>query len=297
MSIRDQREQIQGGNRMSTTESLVNQEFLTHTGNHKSNVNNVERAISVIGGGTLVFLGLKRTGWGGLALTMVGGGLLHRGITGHCVGYASLKAKKNLTAESTLVARDVHVEKSITINKSPEELYAFWRSFENLPRIMRHLESVSPIDLGRSHWVAIGPAGKRFEWDAEIYNEKANELIAWRSLPGSDVVNAGSVHFEAGPPGRGTKVIVVVNYNVTGGKLTALFAKLLGAEPGQMIEDDLHRFKQLMEAGEISTIEGQPSGREAIEPSAQRKANKKAADLASAHSVDTSRERTRTQVA
>jgi uncharacterized membrane protein len=281
---------------MARTASVINQRSLKLNGNSKTNVNNVERAISVIGGGTMVFVGLKRPGWGGLLLTAVGSGLLHRGITGHCVGYASLNVKNKLSAESVPIARDIHVEKSITINRSPNELYAFWRSFENLPRIMQHLESVTPIDSERSHWVAIGPAGKKFEWDAEIYNEKTNELIAWRSLSESDVVHAGSVRFEAGPPGRGTRVTVVVNYNVTGGKLTALFAKLFGGEPGQMIEDDLRRFKQLMEGGEIATIEGQPSGRNTTESSVQRKASKKAS-LGEVPTVDTGRGRTRTQVA
>ena len=280
---------------MSTKESFSDEEF-TQNRNRKTNITNIERAISIIGGATIVYLGLKRPSWGGLLLTACGSGLLHRGITGHCVGYASLKGKHTLTADSAPVARDIHVEKSITINKSPEELYAFWRNFENLPRIMQHLESVTTIDFGRSHWVAVGPAGKRLEWDAEIYNEKSNELIAWRSLNGSDVVNAGSVRFEAGPSGRGTKVTVVVNYNITGGKLTALVAKLFGAEPGQMIQDDLRRFKQLMEADEIPTIEGQPSGRESAELPASRKPDKKAS-MSSTSSIDSARERTRTQVA
>ncbi|HEX6731568.1 MAG TPA: SRPBCC family protein [Pyrinomonadaceae bacterium] len=281
---------------MAINESLINQESFELNGNSKTNINNVERAISVIGGGTILFLGLKRPSLGGLVLTAIGSGLLHRGITGHCAAYAGLKIKNNLGAESAPVAHDIHVEKSITINKSPNELYAFWRSFENLPRIMRHLESVTPIDFGRSHWVALGPAGKKFEWDAEIYNEKPNELIAWRSLSGSDVVHAGSVRFEAGPPGRGTRVNVVMNYNVTGGRLTALFARLFGAEPGQMIEDDLRRFKQLMEAGEIATIEDQPSGRDEIGQSVQRKASKNASPV-SGQTGEADREKTRAHVA
>lgn len=281
---------------MTKTDFLINQGSFKLNGNSKTNVNNVERAISVIGGGTIVLLGLKRPSLGGLLLTAIGGGLLHRGITGHCVAYAGLKTKNSLGAESAPVAHEIHVEKSITINKSPNELYAFWRRFENLPRIMRHLESVTPIDDGRSHWVALGPAGKKFEWDAEIYNEKSNELIAWRSLSGSDVVHAGSVRFEAGSPGRGTRVNVVMNYNVTGGRLTALFARLFGAEPGQMIEDDLRRFKQLMEAGEIATIEDQPSGRDATEQSVQLKASKKASPV-SVPTGEAGREKTRAHVA
>ena len=113
------------------------------------------------------------------------------------------------------------------------------------------------------------------EWDAEIYNEKTNELIAWRSLPESDVVNAGSVRFK--PLGaRGTEVKVVLNYNVPGGKVSALIAKLFGREPGQMIAEDLRRLKQIMETGEAATTEGQPSGRDPQAQPAQREAIDKA---------------------
>ena len=117
------------------------------------------------------------------------------------------------------------------------------------------------IDNNRSHWVVDGPGGKKVEWDAEIYNEKPNELIAWRSLEGSDIVHAGSVRFTSLGV-RGTEVRVVLNYNAPGGKLSALVAKLFGREPGQMIADDLRRLKQLLETGEAATTEGQPSGRD-----------------------------------
>jgi uncharacterized membrane protein len=147
------------------------------------------------------------------------------------------------------------------INKAPEELYRFWRNFENLPRFMNHLESVTPLGGDRSHWVAKAPAGARVEWDAEVYNEKENELIAWRSLEDADVNNAGSVRFRRAPNGRGTEVKVVLNYEPPGGKIGAAIAKLFGEEPGQQIEEDLHRFKQLMEAGEVPTTAGQSSGR------------------------------------
>ena len=126
---------------------------------------------------------------------------------------------------------------------------------------MKHLESVTCTGINRSHWVAKGPGGKNVEWDAEVYNEKPNEMIAWRSLEGSDIVNAGSVRFK--PLGaRGTEVKVVLNYNTPGGKVSAFLARLLGHEPGQMIADDLRRLKQILETGEAATIEGQPSGRD-----------------------------------
>jgi uncharacterized membrane protein len=155
------------------------------------------------------------------------------------------------------------VEKSVTVNKSPEELYRFWRNFENLPRFMDHLESVRVEGEGRSHWVAKAPAGTTVEWDAEIYNEKENELIAWRSLEGADVDNAGSVRFEGDAEGSSTIVRVSLKYDPPGGVIGATFAKLFGEEPSQQIEEDLRRFKQVMEAGEPPTTEGQSSGRSA----------------------------------
>lgn len=227
------------------------------------NVGEIERLASAVAGGALAVYGLRQRTIGGLCLTLAGTALLHRGVTGHCNTYQALgittNEPKSATGEAP-VAKDVHVEKAIVIDKSPEELFSFWRQFDNLPRFMKHLESVTCSGLNRSHWVAKGPAGKNVEWDAEIYNEKPNEMIAWRSLEGADVVNAGSVHFKALGV-RGTEVKVVLNYNLPGGKISALFAKLFGSEPGQMIADDLRRLKQILETGEAATTEGQPSGR------------------------------------
>jgi uncharacterized membrane protein len=153
------------------------------------------------------------------------------------------------------------VDKAVTINKPIDQLYAFWRKLENLPRFMDHLESVTTIDETRSHWVAKGPAGKKVEWDAEIINEIPNELIGWRSLPGAEVNNAGSVQFKPAPGGRGTELQVELRYDPPGGALGAMFAKLFGEEPNQQVEDDLRRLKSILEAGERPTTEGQPTGR------------------------------------
>jgi uncharacterized membrane protein len=135
----------------------------------------------------------------------------------------------------------------VLVNRPAHELYQFWRNFENLPRFMDHLESVTVIDENQSHWVAKAPAGTRVEWNAAIHNEIEDELIAWRSLPGADVNNAGSVHFTPAGEGR-TEVRVVLSYEPPAGKMGAAIAKLLGEEPSQQVEDDLRRFKQVMEA-------------------------------------------------
>ena len=145
----------------------------------------------------------------------------------------------------------LHAKKSITVNRSPDEVYRFWHNFENLPRFMNHLESVRIIDEKRSHWVAKGPASMRVEWDAEVINDKPNELIAWRSLEGAEVDNSGMVRFERAPGGRGTIVRVELYYDPPGGVIGATIAKLFGEEPEQQLQDDLRRFKQIMEVGEI----------------------------------------------
>jgi len=245
-----------------------NQEILSNNNqgsrlNNNINVGEVERVVCAVAGGALALYGFRNRKLSGLLLTVAGTALLHRGVTGHCNTYDCLGITTNKDHDSTVspapVAKDIHVEKSITIDKSPEELFQFWRDFENLPRFMGHLESVTCVSTNRSHWIAKGPAGRRVEWDAEVYNEKPNELIAWRSLDG-EVTNAGSVRFE--PAGeRGTVVRVVLNYNTPGGKLSAFIAKLLGGEPGQMIEDDLRRLKQILETGEVASVEDQPSER------------------------------------
>ena len=141
--------------------------------------------------------------------------------------------------------------RSITVNRPIEEVYAFWRNFENLPRFMRHLESVTVTDDRRSHWTAVAPAGKKVEWDAEILEDRENEFISWRSLPGSDVYNAGSVAFLRAPEDRGTEVRVTLEYDPPFGKLGSKIAMLWREEPGQQVQDSLRQFKQVMETGEV----------------------------------------------
>ena len=145
----------------------------------------------------------------------------------------------------------IHAKGSCVVNRAPEEVYQFWRNFQNLPRFMRHLESVEDLGDGRSHWKVKGPAGMKVEWDATIVADVPNEVITWRSLENSDVDNAGAVRFERAPGGRGTIVKVNLEYNPIAGALGAAVAKLFGEEPEQQLDDDLRRFKQVMEVGEV----------------------------------------------
>lgn len=158
------------------------------------------------------------------------------------------------------VTGEVRLEKSITINFSPEECYRFWHDFSSFPRFMKHLESVEITGDNRMHWKAKGPAGSTVEWDAELVADEPGRHIAWRSLEGSQVDNEGVVRFEPAPGGRGTIVRVLMSYRPPGGIAGALVAKMFGEEPSQQIDEDLRRFKWLIETGEIPTTIGQPSG-------------------------------------
>lgn len=154
----------------------------------------------------------------------------------------------------------VNVEKSITINKTADECYRFWRDFESFPRFMRHLESVRALNETRIHWKARGPAGSSVDWDADITVDEPGRELAWQSVEGADVDNAGRVLFEFAPGGRGTIVRVVMHYRPPGGIAGALVAGMFAEEPSVQIDEDLRRFKWLIETGEIPTTVGQPSG-------------------------------------
>ena len=145
----------------------------------------------------------------------------------------------------------IHAKGSCIVNREPEEVYSFWRNFENFPRFMRHVESVQDLGDGRYHWVVKGPAGMPVEWDAMTVADHPGSVITWRSLENSDVDNAGAVRFERAPGGRGTIVRVNLEYNPVGGVLGATVAKLFGEEPEQQLDDDLRRFKQILEIGEV----------------------------------------------
>ncbi len=154
----------------------------------------------------------------------------------------------------------VEARSAITVNASPEAAYAAWRDFEALPAFMYHLESVEVTADGCSRWVAKAPLGTTVEWDAEIVEDVPGERIAWRSAEGASVANAGTVRFRPAPGGRGTEVHVELRYSPPLGAVGAVVAKLFGEEPNQQLADDLRRFKQLLETGEVARSEGSPLG-------------------------------------
>lgn len=222
--------------------------------NLQKNISNTERFLSIAAGLGLVAFG--RTTSRRLARN-IGWALVGRGASGVCPVSALLgrdtSSRQSLsspsqTREALGGAAGVRVEVATTIDRPADEVYAYWRSLENLPRFMAHLTSVTEVSARSSHWIAKGPLGTFVEWDAEIIEDVPGELLSWKSV-GGDVVNAGSVRFGSSPGQRGTELRVLLQYSPPGGRLGAVAAQLLGEDPESAIRQDLRRFKQLFEAG------------------------------------------------
>jgi len=196
---------------------------------------------ALITGSSIALYGLTRRSPSGVALAAAGGWLAYSG--------ARESRQREMIAHS-----------SVLINASQEEVYQFWRDFENLPRFMYHLENVSVTGDRTSRWIALGPLGTRIAWDAQIINERQNEEIKWRALPGSDIEVDGVARFSAAPGNRGTLVEVITVVVPPAGELGRAVAKIFGKDPNFIMRQDLRRLKALMETGEIPTVEGQTHG-------------------------------------
>jgi uncharacterized membrane protein len=211
----------------------------------------IERWASLAAASAVMAYGLSRRSVGGLCLMAAATPLAYRGLSGHWPRVGDGAPSNGDTRAALSGDGGVVVREAIRLEEPIAEVYRFWRHFENLPRFMKHLERVTELGNGRSHWVACGPGGMRVEWDAEIINEIENKVIGWRSLPGADVISAGSVNFDTVRAGRSTQVSVHLQYAPPAGKAGAWIAKVFGREPSQTIREDLRRLKQLLEAGEI----------------------------------------------
>ena len=229
----------------------------------KANIGEQERIGSTTIGAALIGYGLKRRDWLGVLAAIGGGALLYRGATGYCAVTESLGQDRRQgamdTKEALAGSRGVNVCEAVTIQRSADDLYREWRNLEALPEKMKHVQSVQELSDGTSHWCAMGPAGKTFEWDAEILQDIPGKLLSWRSLPGADVISAGSVNFDETT--SGTRVTVRLQYDPPGGKIGAYVAWLMRQEPSQQIREDLRDWKSRLEAGEAPTTEGQTSAR------------------------------------
>jgi uncharacterized membrane protein len=233
------------------------------------NVGKLERTASVAAGMLLVTKGLRDKGLTGTAMALVGMEFLRRGITGNCHSYQALgintagAQKGDGASISVPHGAGIRIDEAITINRPRADVYRFWRDLSNIAEFMEYVESVRTLSDGddrKTRWTAKAPGGKSLEWDAEIINEKENELIAWRSLDGAEVANAGSVHFKEAPGGRGTEISLEILYSPPGGTLGAFAAKLFGEDPAARIRSDLKRVKARLEAGVLPGTDGQSVG-------------------------------------
>jgi uncharacterized membrane protein len=217
----------------------------------RRNMSEAERWASAIAGAALAAWALQRRTRDAWLLGALSGALLYRAGTAHRPVYAAAglsTADDTRTKRALSGPRGVIVQSEVTVNRPTSELYAFWRRLETLPSVMRHLRSVTALDDRRSRWVATAPLGTTVEWDAEIINDVPNQVIGWKSIEGSTVVTAGSVNFDELPDGTGATVRVRLQYAPPAGKLGAWVARQLGEDPSVQIDEDLRRFKQLMES-------------------------------------------------
>jgi uncharacterized membrane protein len=207
----------------------------------------VERWAALIGAGILLSQAARRKPIVAAGLTLAALPLAYRGIGGRWPGFLDGPAGPNDDTRVALAgAKGQHIQESIRVDRPVHEVYRFWRRLENLPQFMSHLNKVTPYDNLHSRWSAKGPGGVPVEWDAEIINEVEDQVIGWRSLPGSDIVTAGSVHFQPILNGRSTELSVHLQYEPPGGRAGALVATLFGANPSQMIREDLQRLLRLL---------------------------------------------------
>jgi len=222
------------------------------------NIGETQRLASAIAGIGLVAAALSRRSWSRAAFALFGTGLLFRAASGYrpAISAMAIDTSRDRSSTNRLGRRKVvtrlatKIRRTIEINRPPHELYRFWRSLNNLPQVMSHLQSVYVINDRLSHWIVKTlPGAPRLEWDAEIINEVENERIGWRSLRDADVDNTGSVEFEPGSNGQSTKVTVTLQYAPPAGRLGTAVAKWIGEDADSKIAEDLQRFKEKMEAG------------------------------------------------
>ncbi|HZZ72094.1 MAG TPA: YgaP-like transmembrane domain [Pirellulales bacterium] len=214
------------------------------------NVGDLERLASVGAGSGLLAYGLfKRSPWA-LGLSIVGGGLLFRGLTGHCQLYETLGIDENRPAsrgDRLIPHEGLKCQASATIRRPAGDLFNYWRQLENLPKLIDHLESVTELDSKHSRWVAASPLGSAIHWDAEIITERPNEVIAWQSTAESELKTAGSIHFDESGDGASTTVRLLFKYNPPAGKVAAAVAEWFGRGANAELSEALERLKAIME--------------------------------------------------
>lgn len=227
------------------------------SGTSRVNVGDTERIISSVLGLLLAFFGFRKGSWPGILSILGGVTLLYRGGSGYCPLNHQLKRKEKLEKSPLVLA-----SRSMTIRRSPAEVYQFWRNLENLPLFMKHVKEVRQVSETQSHWTVVFPRFKQeLSWTAEIVDDEPNQRISYRSLPGAKVDNSGEVFLREAPGSRGTEIKVTLSYRPPQGMMGKQIAEMFNDAFEQMVQNDLHRLKQHLETGEVVSTDGQPAAR------------------------------------
>lgn len=213
---------------------------------NKLEVGNVEHLGLMAGGAMLLAIGFGRRGIASNLMKLGGAALLYKGASGYTPLMEALGIGK-CGDLSTISHSAIRVESSVDVNRPVGELYQLWRDFENLPAFMTHVLEVDVLDSVRSHWMVKGPGSMVVQWDAEVIKDEPNELIAWKTVDGSSVDHAGSVHFEPLENGS-TRIRVVLRYDPPAGAVGGLVAKLSRMDPQRQVDADLGRLKRMSES-------------------------------------------------
>lgn len=232
----EEAEELTGGDDNHTTHSLIP--------GIEANVSKLERIVMVAAGSYLLYKALSGKKKN-IPKTIVGGTMLARGISGYCPAYDMV----DIGGGGKMKSSNVNIRTTIVIDKPINEVYDFWRKLENLPKFMKHLESVTETDNINSEWVAKGPAGiGKLSWTAQILMDERGKLLSWHSLPGSTVDNAGKVYFRES--GNGTELDITISYHAPLGVAGEAAAKLLNPWFEKMVVSDMENLKSYLETGE-----------------------------------------------
>lgn len=225
----------------------------------KTDVDTWGRYALIAGGSLLALGGLKRGGVAGATMAAAGMGLIWRGASDEPLMTGAGRHHDHVAGVDER-HHPVTITHAVTIAKPREELYRFWRDFENLPRFMEDVEGIDVRDRHHSHWRVRSPGATTVEWDAEVHEERENESIAWRSVGDAEIHNSGVVRFRDASGGRGTVVEVTLRYEPPMGRFGRTIAKLTGHEPEVQLRSNLRRLKQLMETGVVAASRSSPAG-------------------------------------
>jgi uncharacterized membrane protein len=207
-----------------------------------------------VAGGLLLVYALGKRSWQSAVAAPLGGALVYYAATGR-------NPLVTLRTGGSLHDEGVTIHRAVTISRPPPEVYDFWRRLENLPRFMSHLDSVTDLGEGRSRWEARTPGGVPLQWEARITADEPGRRLAWETLPGANLRHHGDVTFRPAPAGAGTELHVEMTYAPPGGAIASAVAELLNGITSQQVKEQLRACKQILEAGETPTIDGQPAGR------------------------------------